>query len=315
MYSFSTLYGSKWVAVRSAAVNFSLVLGFSTLYGSKWVAAMRGSCSRMVLSGFSTLYGSKWVAVGLVGWDDCRRGRFQYPLRVEVGCRSVCHTEFVALRAFQYPLRVEVGCSWLAWGFELTALTVSVPSTGRSGLQLKPQRIRFIRNSGFSTLYGSKWVAEDFWLPRNVELHVSVPSTGRSGLQQISERLCCKSYTVSVPSTGRSGLQYLVLLPRQRQPTEFQYPLRVEVGCRAVTAAIIHAMLSFSTLYGSKWVAALLCTDQCRVPSKFQYPLRVEVGCSAARITIYPSSLVFQYPLRVEVGCRVLPQSYSGLTR
>ena len=61
---------------------------------------------------------------------------------------------------FQYPLRVEVGCnpSSLVGGKIDTA--VSVPSTGRSGLQ--PQMIR----NGY-----------------NGDVKVSVPSTGRSGLQ------------------------------------------------------------------------------------------------------------------------------------
>ena len=62
--------------------------------------------------------------------------------------------------------------------------------------------------------------------------------------------------------------------------TKFQYPLRVEVGCKSMEAQATDKVYSFSTLYGSKWVA----TKQARKASvrfnQFQYPLRVEVGCN-----------------------------------
>ena len=89
MWSFSTLYGSKWVATvcgclflrRSHGVSVpstgrsglqldntahdeALYNGFSTLYGSKWVATGNTRAALHCLIGFSTLYGSKWVATG-----------------------------------------------------------------------------------------------------------------------------------------------------------------------------------------------------------------------------------------------------------
>ena len=64
------------------------------------------------LLGFSTLYGSKWVATGGVARRKATTNRFQY------------------------PLRVEVGCNWEGDSVGGFAGTVSVPSTGRSGLQL-----------------------------------------------------------------------------------------------------------------------------------------------------------------------------------
>ena len=111
--SFSTLYGSKWVATRYAAVAQDVKdSSFSTLYGSKWVATR------------STLYQRSYtmrVSVPSTGrsglqpqgalWRTKRGNRFQYPLRVEVGCNSV---QLFAV----FPL-----------------YHVSVPSTGRSGLQ------------------------------------------------------------------------------------------------------------------------------------------------------------------------------------
>ena len=84
---------------------------------------------------FSTLYGSKWVAT-----EPIESGR-SWGLM------------------FQYPLRVEVGCNSELCEFDVRISLVSVPSTGRSGLQLNFHRLKSIWVSGFSTLYGSKWVA------------------------------------------------------------------------------------------------------------------------------------------------------------
>ena len=184
-----------------------------------------------------------------------------------------------AREAFQYPLRVEVGCNLRPSPRRPTTSIVSVPSTGRSGLQLLAWMDHRRRRERFSTLYGSKWVATSWrdelahkvsrfstlygskWVAtlncafRTDHFNVSVPSTGRSGLQPNTGVPSAVLRTVSVPSTGRSGLQHL--------------------DCR-------HYFVldsCFSTLYGSKWVA----TD-------YHYPARCgEVG--------------FQYPLRVEVGC------------
>ena len=158
---------------------------------------------------------------------------------------------------FQYPLRVEVGCNTPAPPTGAQSRPVSVPSTGRSGLQLTlvtPQNWGCLC---FSTLYGSKWVATrwahsrahcapEFQYPLRVEVgcnkkekkkshsrRVSVPSTGRSGLQPLTYPDTTDAPVVSVPSTGRSGLQ----------------------RNNAKSASI--AICSFSTLYGSKWVATL----------------------------------------------------------
>ena len=156
---------------------------FSTLYGSKWVATFKSCTGRKRCLGFSTLYGSKWVATG---------GKLAKSL---TSCR------------FQYPLRVEVGCN-VQWRATLTS------------------------RPGFSTLYGSKWVAT--W-------------TGRRA---------CRSENVSVPSTGRSGLQLVIVCGNLYSTPMFQYPLRVEVGCNTTPSTpYSNSLRSFSTLYGSKWVA------------------------------------------------------------
>ena len=39
-------------------------VSFSTLYGSKWVATLAWFYTPSGVSSFSTLYGSKWVAIG-----------------------------------------------------------------------------------------------------------------------------------------------------------------------------------------------------------------------------------------------------------
>ena len=84
---------------------------------------------------FSTLYGSKWVAT------------------------SVEHENRKALAMFQYPLRVEVGCNIERARVRTGGKQVSVPSTGRSGLQPGSKRWIAHHVTSFSTLYGSKWVA------------------------------------------------------------------------------------------------------------------------------------------------------------
>ena len=84
--SFSTLYGSKWVATASGAIRAWFATGFSTLYGSKWVATLVGQAMDTGIFGFSTLYGSKWVATFAVERPQKSVCAFQYPLRVEVGC-------------------------------------------------------------------------------------------------------------------------------------------------------------------------------------------------------------------------------------
>ena len=109
---FSTLYGSKWVATcANSAERTAVILGFSTLYGSKWVATLRAVANALVSTCFSTLYGSKWVATRVDPSGSVFVDWFQYPLRVEVGCNTGCSA------CLDYVRRV------------------SVPSTGRSGLQ------------------------------------------------------------------------------------------------------------------------------------------------------------------------------------
>ena len=120
---------------------------------------------------FSTKYEPRFkfqcplrVEVGcniLLGRHQGSSYQFQYPLRVEVGCNELCHITAQFCSMFQYPLRVEVGCKLSTW-------------TGAS------------RGSGFSTLYGSKWVATWLYMEGAGLMPVSVPSTGRSGLQLLS---------------------------------------------------------------------------------------------------------------------------------
>ena len=182
---------------------------------------------------------------------------------------------------------------WRAFG----QARVSVPSTGRSGLQRVRNLSSIVRFSRFSTLYGSKWVATAASkLEHETRLCVSVPSTGRSGLQQTVTthsfrpisfstlygskwvatsrvNLGTVCLQVSVPSTGRSGLQ----LRNLSSVVRFMLSFSTLYGSKWVaTDAVmleVSASLSFSTLYGSKWVATiclpkrLLVTTQVSVPS------------------------------------------------
>ena len=138
---------------------------------------------------------------------------FQYPLRVEVGCNLSSIQLSCQLFLFQYPLRVEVGCNSGRGGVGTATRRVSVPSTGRSGLQ---------------HVHGTR---------KNVSNKVSVPSTGRSGLQpsmwrQMATTVTCFStlYGSKWVATSNSSATCAAL-------TWFQYPLRVEVGCNSVYSA------------------------------------------------------------------------------
>ena len=71
---------------NSCTLFAAFIWRFSTLYGSKWVAAGVAGAGVAGAGGFSTLYGSKWVAAFEVAEIINLDGRFQYPLRVEVGC-------------------------------------------------------------------------------------------------------------------------------------------------------------------------------------------------------------------------------------
>ena len=174
------------------------MLGFSTLYGSKWVA----TCSNLnsgasPSTSFSTLYGSKWVATGAALTSTAPRLLFQYPLRVEVGCNMAMAAQGKA------------------------HTKVSVPSTGRSGLQ--PHLFA-----------SSSCCVTGFQYPLRVEV----------GCNQDNQDEGLTGLDVSVPSTGRSGLQ-----PREGWDW-------------------LPFHLSFSTLYGSKWVATASCfcsrlADRC----------------------------------------------------
>ena len=180
---------------------------FSTLYGSKWVATTMKNTRMIDHVSFSTLYGSKWVAttVERVHWEAL--STFQYPLRVEVGCNLCCNHSSAFGTVFQYPLRVEVGCKTFETIEVENLFEFQYPLRVEVGCNLQVQHLRSCPPLCFSTLYGSKWVATKAVCSLRMEVAVSVPSTGRSGLQPRWCRCRSRRLGVSVPSTGRSGLQ------------------------------------------------------------------------------------------------------------
>mgnify|MGYP005858478965 CR=1 FL=1 len=215
------------------------------------------TCFPFPSSGFSTLYGSKWVATGKGIPSLASRERFQYPLRVEVGCNSpgtskwratlkcfstLYGSKWVATAVdalccacamrFQYPLRVEVGCNSSIAALGKVPIPVSVPSTGRSGLQLFRAIAMLGYCRSFSTLYGSKWVATkragchkravvgfstlygSKWVATSDRSERYTTSSRRFstlyGSKWVATKRGLQTETydgVSVPSTGRSGLQ------------------------------------------------------------------------------------------------------------
>ena len=231
------------------------VTGFSTLYGSKWVATINFKRESNASSGFSTLYGSKWVATKTSHPYAGMYLVFQYPLRVEVGCNAKQLDAASITPDVSVPSTGRSGLQLCSAAGAGEQYHVSVPSTGRSGLQRErgergekgdkfqyPLRVEV----GCNYLCSRKGDAiQEFQYPLRVEVgcnyrspagdlvvgKVSVPSTGRSGLQRRKRRPHVFFSLVSVPSTGRSGLQL------------------------SSSAGSITAIASFSTLYGSKWVA------------------------------------------------------------
>ena len=161
-----------------------------------------------------------------------------------------------------------------------SAAMVSVPSTGRSGLQLSCRSLRENLSTGFSTLYGSKWVATCLLSNFPVAcLKVSVPSTGRSGLQLIISTNTCGSSSGFSTLYGSKWVATQLDLGKHTMPSTFQYPLRVEVGC------------NLSMAQGQPTRAYV------SVPSTGRSGLQVRYSSVSGRFG------VFQYPLRVEVGC------------
>ena len=137
---------------------------------------------------------------------------------------------------FQYPLRVEVGCNF-------TVVCVL-----------------------------------------DADTRVSVPSTGRSGLQRVFVCQCGVDGGVSVPSTGRSGLQLLRALESYHLKPEFQYPLRVEVGCNmhddyvsALALAVSVPSTGRSGLQPARCALATSCS-KVSVPSTGRSGLQLDVA-------------------------------------
>ena len=207
---------------------------------------------------FSTLYGSKWVATSSMFSAATSVGQVSVPSTGRSGLQP--HTRNHARRKefkFQYPLRVEVGCNRHAVLEHLRRSLVSVPSTGRSGLQLYKCPKRNKIQHGFSTLYGSKWVA-----------------TSAGGV----------TYTPAVFSFSTLyGSKWVATRTSGRRATlsfMFQYPLRVEVGCNRKFWIALHKSGLFQ--YPLRVEVGCNFEPLFRRESvhKFQYPLRVEVGCN-----------------------------------
>ena len=85
--------------------------------------------------------------------------RFQYPLRVEVGCNPAAVDAHSRRRRFQYPLRVEVGCNQFCKSCGSTVLVFQYPLRVEVGCNAGVRTASSMRdNHGFSTHYRSKWV-------------------------------------------------------------------------------------------------------------------------------------------------------------
>ena len=175
-----------------------------------------------------------------------------------------------------------MGCNFWVVSRLIRVSQVSVPSTGRSGLQPSGCHATLSCTSGFSTLYGSKWVAT---VKRSDHLR--------------------KDRQFQYPLRVEVGCN-LVWSRGLRDLLGFQYPLRVEVGCNQPSAFRKDVWLSFSTLYGSKWVATPLNARTSTQVSGFSTLYGSKWVATILPHGVYEPQREFQYPLRVEVGCNLI---------
>ena len=128
--------GRSGLQLGSEALWYDETFSFSTLYGSKWVATEK-AFPHLLMPRPGFQYPLR-VEVGCNALMTCTAAltlAFQYPLRVEVGCNVETTSVDRWTVGFQYPLRVEVGCNSVNASRAIARIRVSVPSTGRSGLQ------------------------------------------------------------------------------------------------------------------------------------------------------------------------------------
>ena len=138
--------------------------------------------------------------------------RFQYPLRVEVGCNLL---DAPLDRTIRVCFSTLYGSKWVAT--KLTpaernaVIAVSVPSTGRSGLQHDQDADDWALHYRFSTLYVSKWVATlhntlltTWWAlfqyPLRVEVGCNLCSSDRREVNMASFSTLYGSKWVATPS-------------------------------------------------------------------------------------------------------------------
>ena len=162
--------------------------------------------------------------------------------------------------SFPYPLRIERGCKvFIPFAFFIRTTPFSIPcgsSVGASFHYSPPARTH---PSPFSIPCGSSVGA----------------SSGVHWQGPLTEPL-------SVSPADRAWVQGSRRGGRSFSSGRFQYPLRIERGCKSSSPPI-----------------------SCFFPAGFQYPLRIERGCKRKQPT-YPFRLYlpFQYPLRIERGCK-----------
>ena len=165
--SFSTLYGSKWVANfdnAEHAQTWKVSVPSTGRSGLQDTTMGRKPSAKVVsvpstgrsglqpeflfgndgsINGFSTLYGSKWVATRSLRTWSAPALRFQYPLRVEVGCNTNGTPRMGDREQVSVPSTGRSGLQFDKYEVDLDRLEVSVPSTGRSGLQVEVAQTRF----------------------------------------------------------------------------------------------------------------------------------------------------------------------------
>jgi len=85
----------------------------------------------------------------------------------------------------------------------------------------------------------------------------------------------------------------------------FQYPLRIERGCKTFPQAVTAYDLQLSVSPADRaWVQADSHAYTVAENCPFQYPLRIERGCKERSGWATVRCGNFQYPLRIERGCK-----------
>ncbi len=256
---------------------------------------------------FSILYGSMVGATWRLTTRCRYSATFQYPLRIDGRCNSVCarwgtcwvwlsvsstdrwsvqHWSRDNPRNGSPPFSIlygsMVGATFGHRAARRGRQTLSVSSTDRWSVQPSTGGIAGVTADTFSILYGSMVGATRFR-----ELHQADDQCFQYPLR-IDGR-CNPSWapgslwapTLSVSSTDRWSVQLLCALCALCGYSVFQYPLRIDGRCNRQDRAYADVLAKLSVSSTDRWsVQPLGAAEEEHRHRGFQYPLRIDGRCN-----------------------------------